>query len=264
MRSCPTSDSGMRRPHHSAPDSVMCTVTVVPHDRGVRLLANRDERRARLPGLPPRVHNLLGRRALFPRDPQGGGTWVGVNDAGLIVALLNARAGDSTETCAPKRSRGLIVLQLLRCGSVREAMATAAALEADLFEPFRVVMVNAGDLAVAVSSGREAVYCRLLRFDVPVMLTSSSLGDAVAGPPRQRLFERMVLKGGSACWLQGQSRFHDHQWPGRPEISVRMERRDAHTVSRTEIEVTSRRRRLRYEAPIDTNRIGEQQWFSLP
>ena len=243
----------------------MCTVTIVPHDRGVRLLANRDERRSRLPGLPPRVHTLSGQRALFPLDPEGGGTWIGVNDAGLVVALLNARPRTATETSAPKRSRGLIVLQLLRCRSVPEAMAAAAALDADLFEPFRVVMVEAGACAVAASAGEGAVDCTWQRLDVPVMLTSSALGDAVAGPPRQRLFERMVLKGRSACWLEGQSRFHDHQWPGRPEISVRMERHDALTVSRTAIDVTNRRRRLCYEAPIDTNRTrAVQQWFSLP
>ena len=228
----------------------MCTVTVVPYDSGVRLLCNRDEQRTRLPGLPPRIHDLSGQRALFPVDPQGGGTWVGVNDSGLMVALLNLRPTFRARTIADARSRGLIVLDLLRCRSLPEAIATASAVETDRFVSFRAVMVHAGELAVATSRGTGLIHCTQQPLRNPMLFTSSSLRRRVVERPRRQLFERMVLPGGSDRWLEGQGRFHDHQWPRSPEISVRMERPDALTVSRTRIDVTNGTRQLLYEAPV--------------
>lgn len=241
----------------------MCTVTVVPREEGVRLLFNRDEQRARLPGIPPQMRDLSGQRALFPIDPQRGGTWVGTNDAGLIVALINLRPTVPTTGGAPRLSRGLIVLELLRCTSVRQAIETATGLDGGLFEPFRAVIVCAGSLAVVTSFGTGAILCSRRLLDAPVLFTSSSLGDTAVLPPRHRLFEEMVLRGGAHRWLDGQARFHAHQWPLRPEISVRMERSDALTVSRTQIDVTHNTRQLTYEAPVPVCRTPRQQWYSL-
>lgn len=241
----------------------MCTVTVVPYDGGVRLFCNRDERRTRLPASPPQIHDLSGQRALFPRDPQGGGTWIGVNDAGVVVALLNRRPAISTSGGLPRRSRGLIVLELLRCASLEQAITATKALDTELFEPFSAVMLQGQQLAVATSCGTGTIDWCQQSLAAPELFTSSSLGDSVAGPPRQRLFERLVLRG-PAGWLEGQTRFHDHQWPHRPEISVRMERADALTVSRTQIEATRHTRRLLYEAPLTTGTNAQvHQWCSL-
>jgi hypothetical protein len=87
------------------------------------------------------------------------------------------------------------------------------------------------------------------------MFTSSSLGDAIVETPRRQLFERLVLAGDD--WLRGQFWFHRHRWAGRLELSVQMSRPDACTVSRTTIDVTSRRIDLQYESlanPVSTPR----------
>jgi hypothetical protein len=228
----------------------MCTVTVVPREGGVRVLCNRDEQRTRPLALPPRIHDLGNRRAVFPMDPQGGGTWIGVNDAGLVVALLNANPATRTSGNDAARSRGHIVLDLLRCETLRHAIAGAENLDPRSFEPFRVVIVHRNRVAVAASHRAESIRCHEVPLDGPLLFTSSSLGDELVTTPRQRLFERMVILS-RAGWLAGQTRFHQHRWPRRPEISVRMERRDALTVSRTTIDITHRERRVLYEAPLD-------------
>ena len=228
----------------------MCTVTVIPHERGVRVLCNRDERRTRPPALPPQVHDLGGRLALFPVDPQGGGTWIGVNDADLMVALLNGHRTAGKRDDNSTRSRGLIVPDLLYCTSLRQAMAAAESLDPRAFERFRVVIVHNSRVAVAASDGNAAIRCTERPLDRPLLFTSSSLGDPAVGRPRQRLFERMVVRS-RVGWLAGQTYFHQHQWPHHPEISVRMERRDAVTVSRTTIDVTNDGRLMWYEAPVD-------------
>jgi hypothetical protein len=245
----------------------MCTVSLVPHERGIRLVCNRDERRTRPAALPPAVHQIGGRRALFPIDPQGGGTWIGANDTGLVVTLLNAhatgtvgsrqRAAGSSETCncdrreearTWARSRGLIVRELLGCQSFERAIAAVGGVDGSAFAPFRLLILQGRSLLVAASDGVGPPICTFLHVDEPLLFTSSSLGDAIVEAPRRRLFERIVVSRPDK-WLNGQARFHRHRWPSRPEISVVMERHDARTVSRTVIDVVDGKVRLRHRAP---------------
>ena len=227
----------------------MCTVTIVPYDDGFRLVCNRDERRDRPAAAPPTVHQLQGSAAIYPTDPVGGGTWVGVNDAGLAAALLN-RTIDAAESPrrsrrTPQRSRGLIIPKLLGCRSLTDALDMAAGLDPAPFDLFRLALVQRM-AAVVVTSDGLALSAETMSLSQPLMLTSSSLGDRVVEAPRRRLFERLVLQSEGA-WLSAQTRFHAHQWRSRADSSVRMEREAARTVSRTSITVTSRARELRYD-----------------
>ena len=49
--------------------------------------------------------------------------------------------------------------------------------------------------------------------------------------------------------MVAQSVFHRHQWRSRRDISVRMERAEAKTVSHTFVSVTASAIELRYRAP---------------
>jgi len=224
----------------------MCTVTIVPCDDGFRLVCNRDERRSRLAAMPPAVHRLPDRAAIYPVDPAGGGTWVGVSDAGLAAALLNRTVDSRVLPERPSlRSRGLIIPSLLACRSVTDALDIAAGLDPAQFDLFRLVLAQRMAVVVLTSDGR-ALSAETMNLSRPRMLTSSSLGDTVVEAPRRRLFERLVLQNEDA-WLSGQTRFHAHRWRSRPDISVTMERETARTVSRTSITVTSHARELWYE-----------------
>jgi transport and Golgi organization protein 2 len=225
----------------------VCTVTIVPVGNGFRLGCNRDERRDRAPALPPAVHGLSHRTAIFPVDPAGPGTWIGVNDTSLAAALLNR----STDSTAPRgksrrRSRGLIIPYLLECASLADALHRGAAVDPIDFDRFRLAMVQRGTVATLTSDGAELTV-EVTNLARPMMLTSSSLGDALVEKPRRRLFER-VFAGEERSWVQAQSLFHRHQWQSRRGISVRMERADAKTVSQTFVNVTGSAIELRYRA----------------
>jgi len=74
----------------------------------VVLAANRDESTAR-PFDPPRRHDGPV-PFLAPVDRTAGGTWLGMNAAGLVVAVTNR---PQREVSATRRSRGLLVLDAL-------------------------------------------------------------------------------------------------------------------------------------------------------
>ncbi|MHC4427971.1 MAG: NRDE family protein [Planctomycetota bacterium] len=88
----------------------------------VLLAANRDERFDR-PSAPPAIQPGSP-RVLCPIDETAGGTWLGVNEHGLTVAVTN-RAKSSVP---PKpRSRGLLCRDVLACRTAAEAAQLAFA-----------------------------------------------------------------------------------------------------------------------------------------
>lgn len=221
----------------------MCTVSIVPAADGCRVVCNRDERSTRPVARPPRVWPTDVSWATYPQDPVSGGTWIGVNDDGLVVALLNGTATQDGPRLS-SQSRGSIVPTLLACVSIAQAVNAYGALDVRRFEPFRIVMAHRSTAAV-ISGDPARSPAEIFPLVKPVMFTSSLLGDAVVARPRRRLFEQLVLADDD--WLRGQFRFHRHQWTRRPEISVQMAREDAATVSRTTIHVTSRAIDVEYE-----------------
>src|SRR5918994_1653772 len=97
----------------------MCWIAVLfrvnPHYPLI-VAANREESRARPSQAPFR---WPGSPAVWAgRDERGGGTWLGVNAAGLLAAVTNRPAVNPDAT---RRSRGLLCLDTLRCDSPRSA-----------------------------------------------------------------------------------------------------------------------------------------------
>jgi hypothetical protein len=200
-------------------------------------MCNRDERDTRPAAISPRWRALGARRAILPVDPVGGGTWIGANDLGLVITVLNRtddpRAVRRRDQC---RSRGLLIPSLLEHAALARVLDAVGDMDVSGFEPFRLVAIQHGELASVASDGRSTAIDRVpLRH--PLVFASSSLGDRLVEGPRRQLFERMVLRAHDS-WLEGQSRFHWHQWPNWPELSVRMERRGARTVSVSAVDVT--------------------------
>src|SRR5882724_1478338 len=96
----------------------MCTVAFLPVADGYLLAHNRYESFKRAHGVPPARHAEGGRRFLAPRDPDGRGSWIGVNDAGVTACVLNAAESDACGLPAAPRSRGLVLWSLLPLDSI--------------------------------------------------------------------------------------------------------------------------------------------------
>ena len=100
--------------------------------------ANRDEyfhRPAEGPALRETAHG----RVIAPRDQRAGGTWLGVNEHGVLAAITNRRC----ETPDPdRRSRGLIVLDALAASSAREAAKEIESLQIHAYNPFNLLVAD--------------------------------------------------------------------------------------------------------------------------
>jgi len=127
----------------------MCTLAIYFKafaDYPVVVAANRDEYLAR-PALPPttlaETPHIVG-----GKDLRASGTWLGINEHGVISGLLNRR-NDRAENDLNLRSRGLLCLDALRCRSAVEAARFVASQRGADYNPFNLLIASREEAFVA-------------------------------------------------------------------------------------------------------------------
>jgi Transport and Golgi organisation 2 len=106
------------------------------------LAANRDELASR-PARPPGRHWPDRAEVVGGLDEQAGGSWLGVNDHGVVAGVLN-RPG-TLGPAAGKRSRGELVLEALDHADAAVAARALADLDPHAYRPFNLVIADNGD-----------------------------------------------------------------------------------------------------------------------
>ncbi len=221
----------------------MCTVTFIARHAGYALGMNRDEKCARAEGLPPRVTHVDGRSILAPSESSGG-TWVGVNDAGTTLALINWYAVKAAVEVRPV-SRGEVVRRALASDCPAAVAAVISGLPLVRVNPFRLIGV--------FPNTKVVVECRwnlrrLERREHPWRTQtwiSSGFDEPGAVRTRGKVFREAGRQrsAGSIDWLR---RLHRTHRPEAGPYSTCMHREDAATVSYTEVIVSRREARMRY------------------
>lgn len=179
----------------------MCTVSIIPipaeHATSYRVAFNRDEFRIRCPGLPPRQVTTGPHHAVMPIDPQSGGTWIGVNSAGLVLGILNRTPVLPRARLAAPVSRGVLIPRLLAHASVLHAAAAVADLIPEGFEPFQLFLLDLGGWSTVIWDGSSLITHEQTAVTQPLLLTSSNLGDELVFQPRRALFDTIFGAGSS-------------------------------------------------------------------
>lgn len=161
----------------------MCTVVLLRrpgHDWPLLLAANRDEMADR-PWTPPGRHWPDRADVVAGRDDLAGGTWLGINDSGVVAGILN-RFG----TLGPqpdKRSRGELVLEALDHADAVDAAEALTHLAPEAYRPFNMVVADNRDAFWLRHTGLPGR--RVESFTLPEglsMLTAFDMDDAAADP----------------------------------------------------------------------------------
>jgi hypothetical protein len=223
----------------------MCTLSFVPKAQGFLIGMNRDEQRARAAGLPPAIHQCGDLSALYPAEP-GGGTWIGINEAGLCIALINWYSRPQYRG-EPAFSRGEIIPRLLACQSRGEMECTLRSLPVERLNPFRLFLmgVPSGGISEYRSYGSE-----MERVEHPWAAAhwfSSGHDEASATAARGAACLKAAGEpdAGTPAWLE---RLHSSHDPEAGADSICMHRDDAVTVSLTILEVSDTSARMSYHA----------------
>ncbi len=123
----------------------MCTVVILirpGHDWPLIIAANRDELIER-PSQPPAAHWPDRPGLIAGRDALAGGTWLGINEFGLIAGILNRKG--SLGPMDGFRSRGELPLEALDHADAEAAAEALAGIEPASYRPFNMVIADNRD-----------------------------------------------------------------------------------------------------------------------
>ena len=123
----------------------MCTVVLLRRPGApwpLLLAANRDELRSR-PWRAPGRHWPDRPDVVAGLDELAGGSWLGINDYGVVAAVLN-RSG-TLGPATGKRSRGELVLEALDHADAAAAATALADLEPAAYRPFNLIVADHRD-----------------------------------------------------------------------------------------------------------------------
>lgn len=125
----------------------MCILMVIHRvlqDYPIIVAANRDEYYDR----PTREPILLDRspRIWGGRDERAGGTWMGVNEHGVVVGLTNRRLHADQEADPERCSRGLACLEALQGRSAAEAVESLSTQSPQRYNPFNLLVMDRSHL----------------------------------------------------------------------------------------------------------------------
>lgn len=220
----------------------MCTLTWRPAEgSGYDLFFNRDELDTRAQEVPPvLVTGTHGGRLAAPRDGPGGGTWLALNDRGVVLALLNhypESAWRSLPSAPPRPSRGAVCWNVENARSATEAVAQVTAHHRAEFAPFHLIALDAdGGGAWRSWDGEQWTGGPAPRF-----LTSSSYRTREIEAERAERWRRL-----QPSTREAMEAFHWSHEPESGAASICMRRSDARTRSVIHVTVRPDRRRLSY------------------
>jgi uncharacterized protein with NRDE domain len=116
--------------------------------------ANRDEHFDRPSAAPALIEGNP--KIVAGRDLRAGGTWLGVNEHGLLAGILNRRINGDALPTTVARSRGALCMELLQLNS---AQAARQRIDADRYRynPFTIVFADKHNAYVAYNDEEKII-----------------------------------------------------------------------------------------------------------
>ncbi|NNC88424.1 MAG: hypothetical protein HKN82_08205 [Akkermansiaceae bacterium] len=211
----------------------MCTLTWLRNGGGTgtyEVFFNRDEKKTRSVAKPPKPFTVDGVSFLAPIDPDSRGTWMFANEHGLVVCLLNRWEQDLRAPREPVLSRGKLVWGLSAMRYVPEVGEGLQRAGLENVRPFTLVAFDRVGEAGWDWDGEVLADAKL---ELPVS-SSSFHSEQVLAARRARLQD---YRRGGAVRRSLLEEFHGDTHGGPSASTVRMNRPDAQTVSRSVVNV---------------------------
>lgn len=208
---------------------------------------NRDELRSRSIARPPTPTRIGDANTLLPIDPDGGGSWIGVNDSGWSFALLNYYQGQAP--AGELVSRGAIVKGALQCRDIRELNDYTGQLPLQRHAPFSLLCLappHIDDRALPPEQQSPSNQILMIQWNgkqlrrqaQQSLITSSSRHFEDVLQARVASASRLASGDVDESRRRAHHRgFHHSHDDHNSALSVCMHRSDARTVSYSEITV---------------------------
>lgn len=228
----------------------MCTVTYIPTADKFFLTSNRDEKSWRKQALPPRFYLHNDFHLMYPRDEHAGGTWIAANKKGNTVVLLNGAFEKHISKPPYKKSRGLVLLDVIKSSTPLKYFMNAGLQD---IEPFTLVLFEENNLFECRWDG-DKKYCNQKDKLKPHIWSSATLYSDDVVKKREEWFYTWLNKNINPAH-QEIMQFHCLAGDGDKANDLLMNRNDTvSTVSVTSIELNVKTLLMRY-LDIKTNEL---------
>ncbi len=115
----------------------MCTVSFVKDKESFIFTSNRDEHIGRPLAFKPEEEIINDLKVIYPKDPKAGGSWFAVNERQVVTVLLNGAFKKHRHTADYRRSRGLVLLDIISSGQPKDVLLN---IPLERIEPFTIVL----------------------------------------------------------------------------------------------------------------------------
>jgi uncharacterized protein with NRDE domain len=237
----------------------MCTVSFIPVGDKFFITSNRDEKLNRKIALAPAIHEYNGAKFLFPKDTDAGGTWIVMKENGDAAVLLNGAFINHTAEPPYRKSRGLILLDIL---SDEKPSAAFSKIELKNIEPFTMILFQDKSLFEFRWDGIEKFGKQLSPYQAYIW-SSATLYDGLTILKREKWFIEF-LNQQIAPSQQTIINFHRFTGDGDSHNDLLMYRGGLHqTVSITSIELTFNKAKMQYLDLKENKSFLHEAFFSL-
>ncbi len=161
----------------------MCTVTYFPLKNKMILTSNRDEKPNRS---AQQIHHKKG--IFYPKDATKNGTWFAVSENGNIIVLLNGAFENHQRETGYRKSRGLIVLDLIEKEDIFKSIEL---IDLENIEPFTLVVLQEKQLAEFRWDSSKKHF-KILDNNFPHIWSSATLYDQSAREKRRQIFQEFL------------------------------------------------------------------------
>jgi len=223
----------------------MCTVTYLPlgNDNFI-LTSSRDVPYARKKAENPKEKEEDGVELTYPKDGKAGGTWIGTSSKNRLICLLNGGFYYHTSRSEYKKSRGLIVKNLLKVDDISYGLKN---IDLKGVEQFTLTIVDWNDglkLIEFVWDGTKK-HQKIMKQE-PQIWSSSTLYDREVKKLRKDWFEDW--QKATEFTQENILKFHHTAGIGDKQIDIMMDRGAGGTVSITSVKKNNDDVLMDYEA----------------
>lgn len=220
----------------------MCTVTYIPVNGKYFISSNRDEKNNRSQAVPPAVYKFNNKILIFPKDADAGGSWIALHENGNAAVLLNG-AFEKHEPLPPyKKSRGLILLNII---SGERPVRFFHQIDLLQIEPFTLVILDNTNLYECRWDGHKK-HCQQLKKHRPYIWSSVTLYDKEIVKKREQWFANF-LNNNPHPTQKDILEFHQFTGDGDNNNDLVMDREGVFaTVSITSMLLTAERGSMKY------------------
>lgn len=206
----------------------MCTLTYLPTANGYTVTQNRDESPHRgSPIFPNRKDNVL-----FPKDPDGEGTWMATNGE-TVICVLNGGFVPHERKLPYKHSRGLLPLMLFAKKELELTLSEAQGLE-----PFSVFIFSKSAVLRYTWDASKLIRQEFSPNDNHIF-QSAPLYSADVQDLREMWFDDWLQEHPSSSSLEI-LHFHQHAGDGDGETNICMYRPGVQTTAISQVEISGK------------------------